>query len=69
MGCISVKFIYIYQQTYDKKQYKILNTKDINYGFTEANTTYGKIGVKVWIYKGEVLPAVKREKKAEGGER
>lgn len=42
---------------------------DINYGFAEANTTYGKIGVKVWIYKGEVLPAVKREKKAEGGER
>ncbi|WP_066502437.1 30S ribosomal protein S3 [Abyssisolibacter fermentans] len=29
---------------------------DIGYGFTEANTTYGKIGVKVWIYKGEVLP-------------
>ncbi|MBQ0009707.1 MAG: 30S ribosomal protein S3 [Ruminococcus sp.] len=28
---------------------------DINYGFYEANTTYGKIGVKVWIYKGEVL--------------
>lgn len=42
---------------------------DINYGFAEANTTYGKIGVKVWIYKGEVLPAVKREKKAEGGDR
>lgn len=42
---------------------------DIDYGFTEANTTYGKLGVKVWIYKGEVLPAVKREKKAEGGER
>ncbi len=40
---------------------------DIDYGFAEANTTYGKIGVKVWIYKGEVLPAVK--KKAEGGER
>lgn len=40
---------------------------DIDYGFTEANTTYGKIGVKVWIYKGEVLPAVKKEKKAEGG--
>ncbi len=36
---------------------------DIDYGFAEANTTYGKIGVKVWIYKGEVLP----EKKAEGG--
>lgn len=42
---------------------------DVDYGFTEANTTYGKLGVKVWIYKGEVLPAVKKEKKAEGGER
>ena len=41
---------------------------DIDYGFAEADTTYGKIGVKVWIYKGEVLPAAKREKKAEGGE-
>ncbi|PYG85657.1 small subunit ribosomal protein S3 [Ruminiclostridium sufflavum DSM 19573] len=40
---------------------------DIDYGFAEANTTYGKIGVKVWIYKGEVLPAVKKEIKAEGG--
>ncbi|EPR10167.1 30S ribosomal protein S3 [Ruminiclostridium papyrosolvens] len=40
---------------------------DIDYGFAEANTTYGKIGVKVWIYKGEVLPAVKRDRKAEGG--
>ena len=29
---------------------------DIDYGFAEANTTYGKIGVKVWTYKGEVLP-------------
>ena len=42
---------------------------DIDYGFAEADTTYGKIGVKVWIYKGEVLPAVKKAKKAEGGER
>ncbi len=40
---------------------------DIDYGFSEANTTYGKIGVKVWIYKGEVLP-VKKEKK-EGGDK
>lgn len=40
---------------------------DIDYGFAEANTTYGKIGVKVWIYKGEVLP-VKKVKKEEGGE-
>ena len=29
---------------------------DIEYGFAEADTTYGKIGVKVWIYKGEILP-------------
>ena len=33
---------------------------DIEYGFWEANTTYGKIGVKVWIYKGEVLNEVNR---------
>ena len=35
---------------------------DIDYGFAEANTTYGKIGVKAWIYKGEVLPT-KNDKK------
>jgi small subunit ribosomal protein S3 len=39
---------------------------DIDYGFAEADTTYGKIGVKVWIYKGEILPAKKKQK--EGGE-
>ena len=39
---------------------------DIDYGFWEANTTYGKIGVKVWIYKGEVLPESKKAPK-EGG--
>lgn len=39
---------------------------DIDYGFAEANTTYGKIGVKVWIYKGEVLPA---KKNVEGGDK
>ncbi len=38
---------------------------DIDYGFAEADTTYGKIGVKVWIYKGEVLPT--KKEKAEGG--
>ena len=32
---------------------------DIDYGFAEADTTYGKIGVKVWVYKGEVLPSKK----------
>lgn len=36
---------------------------DIDYGFAEADTTYGKIGVKVWIYKGEVLPGVSEETK------
>ena len=43
---------------------------DIDYGFYEADTTYGKIGVKVWIYKGEVLKnAAKKteEKKSKGG--
>jgi small subunit ribosomal protein S3 len=34
---------------------------DIDYGFAEADTTYGKVGVKVWIYKGEILP--KKNKK------
>ncbi len=42
---------------------------DIDYGFAEADTTYGKIGVKVWIYKGEVLPAVDSDNKSEGGVR
>ncbi len=36
---------------------------DIDYGFAEADTTYGKVGVKVWIYKGEVLPTKKNEEK------
>jgi len=36
---------------------------DIDYAHKEANTTYGKIGIKVWIYKGEILP----EKKNKGG--
>ncbi len=49
---------------------------DIDYGFAEADTTYGKLGVKVWIYKGEVLAESKKvketkapAKKAEGGKR
>ena len=33
---------------------------DIEYGFTEAHTTYGRIGVKVWIYKGEVLTRARK---------
>jgi small subunit ribosomal protein S3 len=37
---------------------------DIDYGFAEANTTYGKLGVKVWLYKGEVLPTKKAVKQA-----
>lgn len=47
---------------------------DIDYGFAEAHTTYGRIGVKVWIYKGEVLPEAKTRANApakvvmEGGE-
>lgn len=43
---------------------------DIDYGFAEAATTYGRIGVKVWLYKGEVLgnaPRVERAERREGG--
>lgn len=40
---------------------------DIDYGFAEANTTYGKIGVKVWIYNGEVLKGAKPAPRKEGG--
>ena len=39
---------------------------DIDYGFAEAKTTYGRIGVKIWIYKGEVLHE-SRKNKREGG--
>ena len=38
---------------------------DIDYGFAEADTTYGKIGVKVWVYNGEILPTKKVEEKQE----
>ncbi|MEE3468099.1 MAG: 30S ribosomal protein S3 [Eubacterium sp.] len=38
---------------------------DIDYGFAEADTTYGKIGVKTWIYHGEVLPTKDNKKKKE----
>ncbi|MBQ6709047.1 MAG: 30S ribosomal protein S3 [Clostridia bacterium] len=41
---------------------------DIDYGFAEADTTYGRIGVKVWIYRGEVLHDSRRPRK-EGGAR
>ena len=40
---------------------------DIDYGFAEADTTYGKVGVKVWIYKGEILPA--KGNQTEGSDR
>ncbi|MDU1414775.1 MAG: 30S ribosomal protein S3 [Clostridium sp.] len=38
---------------------------DIDYGFAEADTIYGKIGVKVWVYKGEVLPVKKVQKEVQ----
>lgn len=38
---------------------------DIDYGFAEADTIYGKIGVKVWVYKGEVLPVKRAQNKLE----
>jgi len=40
---------------------------DIDYGFAEADTTYGKLGVKVWIYKGEVLAESRKGSKAPQG--
>ncbi|WP_409343415.1 30S ribosomal protein S3 [Paenibacillus sp. MBLB4367] len=40
---------------------------DIDYGTAEAHTTYGRIGVKVWIYRGEVLPTAKKKAAPEGG--
>jgi small subunit ribosomal protein S3 len=42
---------------------------DIDYGVAEAHTTYGRIGVKVWIYQGEVLQDARRQSKREGGSR
>lgn len=42
---------------------------DIDYGFAEAHTTYGRIGVKVWIYQGEVLQDARKQSKKEGGSR
>ncbi len=42
---------------------------DIDYGFSEANTTYGKIGVKVWLYKGEVLGDARAPREKEGGKK
>ena len=40
---------------------------DIDYGFAEAKTTYGRIGVKVWIYKGEILPEKQGTPRGKGG--
>ncbi len=40
---------------------------DIDYGFAEADTTYGKLGVKVWLYRGEVLRNAARKPRREGG--
>ena len=42
---------------------------DIDYGFAEAHTTYGRLGVKVWIYQGEVLQDARKQSKREGGSR
>ena len=42
---------------------------DIDYGIAEARTTYGRIGVKVWIFKGEVLPEKKEPRRPVAAER
>ncbi len=38
---------------------------DVDYGFTEAKTTYGRIGVKVWLYRGQIMPAPKKRQQVE----
>jgi small subunit ribosomal protein S3 len=42
---------------------------DVDYGFAEAHTTYGRIGIRVWVYKGDILPQKQRPAPAaaEGG--
>ena len=40
---------------------------DIDYGFAEAHTTYGRLGVKIWIYKGEILTDTRKQPRKEGG--
>jgi len=39
---------------------------DVDYGFAEAKTTYGAIGIKVWVYKGDILPTKKKEEVSDG---
>ena len=39
---------------------------DIDYGFSEAKMSYGRLGVKVWVYKGEVMPVIRRPEQKEG---
>jgi small subunit ribosomal protein S3 len=40
---------------------------DVDYGFAEAHTTYGRIGIKVWIYRGDILPVKNKPVATEGG--
>ena len=49
-----------------KGRFRCRPCADIDYGFAEANTTYGRIGVKVWIYRGEVLAGAAKPRR-EGG--
>ena len=48
---------------YSERNYSTSDTESRYrlYGFAEADTTYGKVGVKAWIYKGEVLPGKRRK--------
>ena len=61
-GSVSYTHLDVY-----KRQLQTLRA-DIDYGFAEAKTAYGRLGVKVWIYKGQVLPTAKKAPaKTEGG--
>ena len=54
---VSAELIWLVQSSTAREPFRFRHLRaDIDYGFAEADTTYGKVGVKVWIYKGEVLP-------------
>ena len=67
---VLAELIWLVQSSTAKEPFLFRHLRaDIDYGFAEADTTYGKVGVKVWIYKGEVLPTKKNEINKEGSDK
>ena len=55
---VLVELIWLVTEFYSDELFRFQTLRaDIDYGFAEADTTYGKVGVKAWIYNGEILPA------------